>query len=107
MEKFQTTDAGGGLQLAEDNQEGADALNMLDLTNDNDLTSEVVESVKALWADPAIQAAYERRNEFQVRGLSSACVSCRVVSRVVSCYVVCVVSCCGECNQVCVVSCAW
>jgi hypothetical protein len=79
VEKFQTTEAGGGLQLAEDNQEGADVLNMLDLTNDNDLTSEVVESVKALWADPAIQAAYERRNEFQVRGLSSARM-CRVVS---------------------------
>jgi hypothetical protein len=57
---------GDDLKLAEDSEEGAEMLKQLDLTNDNDLTSEIVDAIKCLWADPAVQIAYERRNEFQV-----------------------------------------
>lgn len=37
-----------------------------DLADDQIIDEELAEHVKALWADPAVQEAYSRRNEFQI-----------------------------------------
>jgi predicted AAA+ superfamily ATPase len=67
VNRFKLDERSPGLALLEDNEEAAELLDEIDLAVDLQFTTETVQFLKALWADPAVQAAYERRNEFQVR----------------------------------------
>lgn len=66
VERFKSDQRAPGPELLEDNEEAAEAIDEIDLTNDLQLTGQTVQYLKALWADTAVQAAYERRSEFQL-----------------------------------------
>ena len=55
-----------GLSLTEGNAERADTLTSPTILTHQEVTDEVAEDIKALWADPVIQETYTRASEFQL-----------------------------------------
>ena len=90
VERFKSYEHPPGPELHEGNEEAAEAIDAIDLTNDFQLTGQTVQYLTALWTDPAVQAAYERRSEFQVR-VGFVCVSVQVHACSCPCVCVCVI----------------
>lgn len=55
-----------GLALKETNQDAADRLDIMGDAYISALSQQHVSDIKGVWADPAIQTAYKRANEFQL-----------------------------------------
>eukprot|EP01104_Vermistella_antarctica_P017943 TRINITY_DN64_c0_g2_i1.p1 TRINITY_DN64_c0_g2~~TRINITY_DN64_c0_g2_i1.p1 ORF type:complete len:353 (+),score=104.48 TRINITY_DN64_c0_g2_i1:141-1199(+) len=55
-----------GLTISADNAKRSENLTSPSILTHQEVTGQVAEDIKALWADPVIQEAYERASEFQL-----------------------------------------